>query len=368
MANFCKTIEKISNATLLLDEERCRANIRLMVQRAEVAGVLFRPHFKTHQSGLVGEWFRDEGVSCISVSSLRMAAYFAEYGWDDITIAFPVNIRELDAIKKLTMRIRLNLLVESQEVVNQLDREGIESGIFIKIDIGAGRTGIPVGQHDEICRLAETINKTQTLKLQGLLAHGGNTYWAKGAEAIRKIAADAALSMDMARKRIGNELLILSWGDTPSCSMMNDNPGFDEWRPGNFVFYDVMQYHIGSCMLSDIAVALACPVVAVHHSRRQAVIHGGAVHLSKDCIRAENDFELFGYVVEFTDSGWGSPVPGAWLGSVSQEHGIVNLPEDMCLRLKPGQLIGILPVHSCLTVDAMKEMTTLNGYPVHCLK
>lgn len=368
MANFSKTIESVCSTTLLLDEERCRANIRLMVQRAEGAGVLFRPHFKTHQSNIVGEWLREEGVRCITVSSLRMAAYFADHGWDDITLAFPVNIRELKALKKLTTRIRLQLLVESPEVVHQLDLSGIEAGVFIKIDTGAGRTGIPVGHHDEICLLAEAIHESQTLQLEGLLAHGGNTYQAKGAEAIRKIAEDSAIAMEMAKSKIGTQALILSWGDTPSCSLMNDNPGFDEWRPGNFVFYDVMQYHIGSCRLNDIAVALACPVVAVHPARRQAVVQGGAVHLSKDIIRADNGFELFGYVVEFTDLGWGNPVSGAWLGSVSQEHGIVNLPEEMCKRLKPGQLIGILPVHSCLTVDAMKEMTTLNGFPVYCMK
>jgi len=32
----------------------------------------------------------------------------------------------------------------------------------------------------------------------------------------------------------------------------------DEIRPGNFVFYDLMQYRIGSCSVGQIAVAMAC--------------------------------------------------------------------------------------------------------------
>lgn len=368
MSNFQNTLNGISGTTLLLDEDKCRANIHAMAQRAKNAGVMFRPHFKTHQSASVGKWFRDEGVDCITVSSVDMAAYFADHGWDDITIAFPVNIRELTKIKKLSSRIRLNLLVEDAETVKHLDASGIETDLFIKIDVGAGRTGIAVESTDEIISLAQTISLTKGLILRGLLTHAGHTYRAVGAAGIQEIADKSAKEMKFLRSAIGDDSLMLSWGDTPSCSLMPHNPGFDEWRPGNFVFYDVMQYHIGSCSLDKIAVAMACPVVAVHQSRSQIVISGGAIHFSKESIRADNSFQLFGYVVEFTDSGWGNPVAGAWLDSVSQEHGVVTLPEEMCRRLKPGSLIGILPVHSCLSVAAMKELTTLNGYRMYCMK
>ena len=60
-----------------------------MVDRAAAADVDFRPHFKTHRSREVGRWFRDFGVAAITVSSVDMAQYFSNDGWDDITIAFP---------------------------------------------------------------------------------------------------------------------------------------------------------------------------------------------------------------------------------------------------------------------------------------
>jgi D-serine deaminase-like pyridoxal phosphate-dependent protein len=368
MSNFQKTLNGIGSPALLLDEDKCRANIKAMAQRAKDAEVLFRPHFKSHQSSAVGHWFREEGVRCITVSSVGMAGYFADYGWRDITIAFPVNIREIEQLKKLSARVKLNLLVEDVETVRHLDLSGIRADLFVKLDVGARRTGLPVESVGEIIHLAETINLTKGLVLKGLLTHAGHTYRAVGTEAIQEIADQAAATMKQLRNFIGDNSLILSWGDTPSCSLMLHNPGFDEWRPGNFVFYDVMQYHIGSCSLDKIAVVMACPVVAVHRNRRQAVVSGGAIHFSKDSIRADNGFELFGYVVEFTGSAWGETVTGAWLGSISQEHGVVNLPEELCNRVKPGDLIGILPVHSCLTVAAMKEMTTLSGYRLHCMK
>ncbi len=40
-----------------------------MAQKATNANVLFRPHFKTHQSKGIGDLFREQGVTRIAVSS-----------------------------------------------------------------------------------------------------------------------------------------------------------------------------------------------------------------------------------------------------------------------------------------------------------
>ena len=75
---------------------------------------------KRHQSAEVGEWFREKGVSRITVSSVEMAEYFAQHGWQDITIAFSVNIRQMNRIRQLAQTIRLGVLVENAEAVESL--------------------------------------------------------------------------------------------------------------------------------------------------------------------------------------------------------------------------------------------------------
>ncbi len=340
-----------------------------MAAKAAAANALFRPHFKTHQSGLIGNWFRQVGISSITVSSVAMAAYFARHGWDDICIAFPVNLRELDEINKLAQRIKLHLLVESPEVVDALGNTlKSEVGIYIKIDSGAGRTGIHIKDTESVKALYNKLLNYPQLIPAGLLTHAGHTYHAKGEAAISEIAGQALEGMDDLRKSLSNNNLLLSWGDTPSCAMLENLSGFDEWRPGNFVFYDIMQYHIGAAKMEDIAVALACPVVALHPDRGQVIVHGGAVHLSKDFIEADNGFRLYGYVVRLTDNGWQAPITGAWVGQLSQEHGIINMPESEIKKFKVGDVLGILPVHSCLTVSCMKELYTLQGKYIPCLK
>src|SRR5512140_3457340 len=109
--------DQIKKPTLLLNETAARANLRRMAEKAQRAGVIFRPHFKTHQSKEIGEWFREEGVRQITVSSLDMAEYFAASGWTDITLAFTLNLRQLDEVNSLARRIVLGILVEAVEAV-----------------------------------------------------------------------------------------------------------------------------------------------------------------------------------------------------------------------------------------------------------
>ena len=49
---------------------------------------------------------------------------------------------------------------------------------------------------------------------------------------------------------------------------------------------------------------------------------------------------------------------------LSQEHGVLNLDPATLHSLQPGSLIGILPVHACLTADAMKKYITMHGKSV----
>jgi len=140
---------------------------------------------------------------------------------------------------------------------------------------------------------------------------------------------------------------------------MDDFTGIDEIRPGNFVFYDLMQEKLGSCSADKIAVALACPVVAKNSDRLEIVIYGGAIHLSKEYILDNKGNKLFGKIVLFNDHGWSKPVPGTALFSLSQEHGIIRTSKEIFHKINLSDVIGILPVHSCLTADAMGEYLTL---------
>jgi D-serine deaminase-like pyridoxal phosphate-dependent protein len=353
----------IKKPTLLLNSDICKKNIHVMAAKAHDQKVIFRPHFKTHQSATIGEWFREEGVSAITVSSVSMAQYFAQQGWEDITIAFPVNLPEIEDINQLASAIKLNLLLESEESALYLtERLTADCGFFIKIDTGYHRTGIDASHLLQIDRVLHAANSSK-LHFKGFLTHSGQAYHAKDKGELIRIRQYAAENMLRLKKQYQNQYpgIILSAGDTPTCSQLPIATGIDEIRPGNFVFFDVMQFALGSCTLDEIAVALVCPVVAVHPNRLEAVIYGGAVHLSKEQALLPPDPQpIYGLVMSWDNKNWNTSNLLGKISSLSQEHGIISLTQAG-FNLKPGDLVAVLPVHSCLTVNLMRNYFDLDG-------
>ncbi len=327
-----------------------------MKERADSAGIIFRPHFKTHQSAQIGAWFREAGVEKITVSSVEMAQYFSQHGWYDITIAFPYNPLEASAIDLLARDIKLGILIESEGALAHAAKH-LSSPIhyWIKIDVGTGRTGIDERHFEMLSKLRKSSNSNH--HCAGVLAHAGHTYQQLDMNSVRKIFEESLRLLNAAREMIGGDIL-LSYGDTPTCSFLTDWTGVDEMRPGNFVFYDTMQYDFGSCSVENIAVCMVCPVVAIHQDRNEAVIYGGAVHFSKDFIDREEG--KYGILVKLTDNTW-EKQPSGGLIRLSQEHGIISGDPDYIRSLRIGDLVGILPIHSCLTADLQGSYLSLSG-------
>lgn len=356
---------KIIKPTLLLDEKKCRQNIAQIYSKAERSQIHFRPHFKTHQSAEIGNWFKEPGVTKISVSSVEMAEYFANAGWDDILIAFPINILEIDTINKLVQKkIDIHLQLESVYSAQFLNENlKYKAGIYLKIDTGYHRTGLSPDDDKNIKEILSIVKNSAYLTFTGILTHAGHAYQSKKAEEILNIHNHSIQQLQKVKKTVSKYFpdCIISTGDTPTCSLATNFSGVDEIRPGNFVFYDVMQYYLGSCNFNQIAVALACPIVARHKSRNEIVIYGGGIHLSKETIYDKKDRKIFGLIVKLHDKGWDKPLSDTYISSLSQEHGIIQTTAENFEHFNIGETIGVLPVHSCLTANLMNHYTTLDN-------
>ena len=355
---------KITKPTLLLDKSKCLNNIETMADKAIKNNLLLRPHFKTHQSIEIGKWFRDFGINSITVASVSMAEYFALHGWKDITIAFPFNKLEIDEINKLASRIELNLLILSVESINFLKKHlKHKVGIFIKIDAGYHRTGILPENTDILDEIIAGIINFNLIEFKGFLTHSGHTYTAGSIDKITAIHNDCLDKMQKLKlhyfKTFPN--LVISIGDTPSCTLMDNFEGIDEIRPGNFVFFDLMQNQFGSCSIDQIALCVACPIIAKYKDRNEIVIYGGAIHFSKEYILNEEGERLFGLIVKLENKRWLSPLEGMYVSSISQEHGIIKTPDEHFDKFRVGDVIGILPVHACLTANLMGRYFTFEN-------
>ena len=356
-------MKEIQTPTILLDWNKAKGNLQQMIEKANQNGLLLCPHFKTPQSNDIGRKCRDMGIKAITVSSVSMAEYFASDGWDDITVAFPFNGREVGKIFRLSRNTKLNLLVVNQESLDFLNEPfPNEVGIFIKIDVGTNRTGLSPDDSEAIELCIKKIKAAPSLKFRGFLAHAGHSYKCRTRKEIMDVHRSTTAIFKKLRKIYGKSHpdLIISTGDTPTCSIAKKWVAVDELRPGNFIFYDLMQVQIGSCKMENIAVALACPIVAKHNDRREVIVYGGGIHLSKD--RMEWDGKtIFGRPVLLKNDGWEMPDRKSYVRSISQEHGVIKCTPTLFKKLEIGDLVGILPVHSCMMADLMDGYLTLGG-------
>jgi len=334
-----------------------------MAKRAKQKGCTLRPHFKTHQSKTIASWFKEYGIDKCAVSSFQMAGYFAKHGWNDITVAFPLNICESETVNLLSKEINLSICIESVESAKSLN-EWLKYplNVFIKTDAGYHRTGIAADDFKGIQNIIDELIKNPLITFKGFLQHAGHTYQVKGKKAIDEIHAYTSNKMIALSNHFIAQFpdLIISNGDTPSCSVSDNFDSIDEMRPGNFVFYDVMQAEIGACQYEDIAVAMACPVVAKHIDRNEIIVYGGAIHFSKD--RIEKDGEtIYGLIAESKENGWGNPKKDWHVKKLSQEHGTIHVPDEDLEEISIGDILYILPIHSCLTANLMSNYYTLEG-------
>jgi len=359
-------LNQLERPVLLVDKFKLLRNVGRMAQKARESNVILRPHFKTHQSADLAEWLRDFGIQKSTVSSVDMAEYFSFYGWNDITLAVPVNLHQIPRINALARAINLQVIIDSEFAAARLG-EGITVplNVWIEIDTGDHRTGISAERIDQILKVAATLGRVSALRFKGILTHDGHSYEAADAQEILRIHRESRASLQNIKRALeaeGFSYPLVSLGDTPSCTIVERFlPPIDEIRPGNFVFYDLKQKSLGVCRDEDIAVGVACPVISKSPERQELVVYGGSVHLSRESLPLPSGRPFFGQIARLKeDQGeWGAPVEGVYLSSLSQEHGRVTGSEDFIRSTKIGDTLIILLIHSCITASLYSELHVL---------
>jgi D-serine deaminase-like pyridoxal phosphate-dependent protein len=268
-------------------------------------------------------------------------------------------------INKLAGTLDLGVVVDSEVAIEGLNRDlAAPVRVWIKVDTGYRRVGVSWDQPERIVALARVLQRSRLLGFEGLLTHSGQSYQAKSPEEIEHIHEQAVFRLTSIRERLefeGVRDCRISIGDTPTCSLAKDFTDVDEIRPGNFVFNDVAQYTLGVCGGDEIAVALACPVVGRYEERKQIAVYGGAVHLSKESVSTGEDRRIFGYLTQSVGDGFGPILEEAPVVSLTQEHGVVQLEDPLLGEVEIGNLVLVLPVHSCLTCNLHRQYRTLDG-------
>ncbi len=362
---------------LLIDLKRLENNLRSMAEKAEYNGVNLRPHIKTHKCIEIGMKQLEYGAHGVTVSTMEEARVFADAGFDDITYAVPLVPNKFDSVQHVSQKAHLNVLLDNENIVEQLNtfcnRTEISLDVFVKVDCGYPRCGIsPEGQ--AAINFVKRIVEKPHLDFKGILTHAGHSYNATTVDEIKKIARheqDVMIRFAKALTAESNKLSpeVVSIGSTPTvCFTDTFQEGITEIRPGNYVFFDYTQVALGSCKVKDCALTVVSSVISTNPGR--FIIDAGATALSKDLGPTHiEQTPCYGKI--FKDYDRVELDSGVLIESLSQEHGKVVYQESASKKYDFGEMVRILPNHSCLTANlsdkyqVVKDDVVLDEWKVH---
>ena len=362
-------VEDLGTPAALVDLDVAERNAARMGERASRLGVRLRPHVKTHKTIEAARLQVRGQFGGITVSTLAEAAFFAAGGFRDITYAVPIAPAKLEVAAQLSRRVdRLSVLLDDPGVADAVEtcarEHGTRLSVFLKVDSGGQRAGVDPGLEDGVA-LAGRLAAAPHIDFRGILTHAGQSYRCRGRDEIRAVAArerDVMVAFAARLRAAGVPVEEVSIGSTPTLAVAEDLAGVTEVRPGNYVFFDATQVAIGSCNLEDIAFTVLVRIIGRYPRRRELLVDGGALALSRDPGPVHVD-PACGYGIVLDPEG--EPLEGMRVVSLSQEHGVVRLDRDFAPgEFKIDSLLRVVPNHSCLAAALFDRYAVLRGSDV----
>ncbi|WP_428661615.1 alanine racemase [Reyranella sp.] len=352
MAN--QTLNDLPTPALILDRAILRRNLKRMSDRLREAGVVLRPHLKTAKSVQVGRMAVEGHDGRITVSTLAEARYFAKGGFTDIFYAVGIVPAKLPAVAELR-RQGINLRIVTDNIfvaraIAEAATNGDSFSVFIEIDSGGGRAGLPYPELPGLLDIARVLHAAPGVELAGVMTHAGHSYHENSVDGIAAVAEQERLAIVTAAEAIraaGIPCPIVSGGSTPTAMHSRDFTGITEMRPGVYCFNDLDQEFIGSCGAGDLALSVLASVIGHYPHRNQVLIDAGALALSKDISAQEFQPKVgFGTIAN-------APARDMAVIACSQEHGFVSSDDPIPYgNLPVGSRVRVLPNHACITAAA----------------
>ncbi len=337
----------IDTPTMVVDEAILHTNIAEMAAMAQSFGVNLRPHIKTHKTPEIARLQIANGAVGITCAKLGEAEVMADAGIEDILIAYPfIGDLKIKRLLSVMEKSRIIVAVDSYEAADILsDAMSAQDRIievYLEVNTGQDRSGLRWGT--ETIDLALDVARKPGLRLVGIFSHEGHAN-TQPPDLIESVAIEAGKRIVDTAEQIrshGIELPTVSVGSTPASAYTPAVSGITEMRPGTYVFRDTMGFRYGVYGTDRCAARVVATVVS-HPSKDRCILDSGSKTLSLD---SSMGYPGHGYIVGH---------PGAVIDRLSEEHGVVIIPEDDP-GFTLGQTVEVIPNHICPAVNLADEL------------
>ncbi len=344
-------LARLLSPALVIHLDLVRENVRRMLAYAGSPG-RWRPHVKTTKTPAVFAELLAAGLRHFKCATLREARVLLETAATagapevDLLLAYPLvgpALAELGKLARAHPRARLAVLCEDPRALADVPRE---LGIFVDLDPGMRRTGVPIQERERIRALVRAAGT----RLCGLHHYEGHLH---GELAERRAQCFACyrrlLELVEVLERDGATIAELVTSGTPAFLHALAFPEFASGRwihrvsPGTVVFHDLRSEEENP----DLALVPAAVLLARVVSRPSAELvtcDAGSKSLAAEA----------GDPAAFV-LGW----PGLVAQHASEEH----LPLSVVSGPVPerGEVLMLVPRHICPTVNLAEEAVLVLG-------
>jgi D-serine deaminase-like pyridoxal phosphate-dependent protein len=341
----------IDTPALVIDLDAMERNLHKMQIFANAHGVKLRPHAKMHKCAALAMMQMQAGAVGVCVQKTSEAEVLAGLGVRDIYISNEVvSLSKLERVAQLTRRLeaenaQLSIAVDSLEGVTRLaaviGAAGTRIKVFIEIDVGHGRCGVPPG--DAALFLAQEIAKHPQLIFGGLQAYQGRAQHVRSATERRALIAQVIGDVQRTKTLIeaaGLPVPLVTGAGTGTFIHEAASGVYGELQAGSYLFMD-----------ADYAANEQDPAQPVFEHAlfvKSQVMSVCATHAVCDAGHKSHAIDsglprVHGHALDYANGG--------------DEHGIVRGPTLPAL----GDTVWLIPGHCDPTVNLHDYMLGVRG-------
>lgn len=236
---------QVPTPALVVDLDAFERNLARMAQRAAAAGLVLRPHAKSHKSATIGRRQVEAGAIGLCCVKLGEAEALAAAGLRGLLITSPIVGSDTATRAAALARVDPDLLLvaDHAEQIETLavaaKAAGVRLSVVIDIDVGMGRTGVPTPA--AAVTLAQQIAARPSLRLAGIQGYGGKWQHMAGEAERRKAVEEGMARLSAAVDALrngGHQVPLVTGGGTGTFSADAALRVLNEVQPGSYIFMD----------------------------------------------------------------------------------------------------------------------------------
>jgi len=238
-ASVGQKLEEVDTPALVLDLDAFERNLHTLRDAVKGKPVRIRPHAKTSKCPDVAKRQIALGAVGVCCQKVSEAEAMVEGGIGDVLVSNEVvGAQKLARLAGLAKKARIGICVDSAEGLAQLKASGADVDVYVEIEVGMKRCGVPPGK--PAVDLARAIIASN-LRFSGLQAYHGRAQHLRTLEerhAVIAAAAEAVRTTKDLLKKSGIACPTVTGAGSGTFMFEVQSGAWDEIQPGSYAFMD----------------------------------------------------------------------------------------------------------------------------------